>query len=87
VREVIDEEVFAEAVRAGVEGAAFVDAVEIVDEAARRDSRHAPVRYPHGGSRLVLVDVNRSVTKSSLLRYSNVCVAICRDRRSRISRG
>ena len=34
VREVIDEEVFAEALGAGVEGPAFVDAGEIVDEAA-----------------------------------------------------
>ena len=35
VRKVIDEEVFTEAVRAGVEGAAFVDAGHIVDEAAQ----------------------------------------------------
>ena len=35
MRKVVDEEVFAEAVGAGVEGAAFVDAGHIVDEAAQ----------------------------------------------------
>jgi len=36
VGQVIDEEVFAEAVGAGVEGAAFVDTGEIVDETAQK---------------------------------------------------
>ena len=35
MRKVIDEEIFAEAVGPGVEGAAFLDAGEIVDEAAQ----------------------------------------------------
>jgi len=73
--------------RGGCRSAAFVDAGEIVDESARRDSRHASVRYPHWGSRLVPVDVKHRVRKSSLLRYSNACVTIHRDRRSRISCG
>ena len=50
VREVIDEEVFTEAVGAGVEGAAFVDAGHIVDETARRGSRMLPFAIHMGGA-------------------------------------